>query len=104
VERLEQQQELSQRLRFAWDAFDVLVFCSPDPHAEAAAQSLADTGRKLLYVYAGGHSDAGALHDYLELQARVKAFCCGDSFITKTLASMEATLTRAAQSNCSQAG
>lgn len=80
-------------------AMGVVIFCSVNLQVGAAARSMADIGRRLLSGDVTGGSDAGALHVYLELQARVKAFCCLNPPMTATLERMEADVMSAVRAN-----
>jgi hypothetical protein len=98
MERLDQQQQLlRQQLAlacFMGHAMDVVMSCSANPQVGADARSMADIGRRLLAGDVVGGSDAVPLHAnmYLQLQARVRWFCCTDRHMTATLANMEAAV------------
>lgn len=104
MERLEQQEDTIHRLGFMEDALDVVIYCSLDLHAGAAARSMVDIGRRLLFGDATGGSDEWSLHAYLELQARVKAFCRWDRPMIARLERMEATVMWAVEGDTGNTG
>lgn len=99
MERLEQQEDTIHRLAFMANALDVVIDCSLDLHAGAAARSMADIERRLLFGDATRGSDAWSLQAYLELQTCVKAFCRWDRHMIARLERMEATVMWAVEGN-----
>lgn len=97
--------------RFTDDVMAVMLACSGNTDAMTTVQSMADIGRSLLTgaahasggrgggVLSGG--GAGAWQRYMELQARVKAFCGSRRDVAAALVCMEAAVMRALQQQSS---